>query len=70
MVDSLDAANILIAAALVGANMDSGLTDAQKIAADTNGNGTFGAEDAALVLQYAAAVGSGCTESFEDFLAA
>ncbi|MBQ8010009.1 MAG: leucine-rich repeat protein [Oscillospiraceae bacterium] len=70
VVDSLDAANILIAAALVGADMDSGLSDAQKIAADTNKNGTFGAEDAALVLQYAAAVGSGYTGGFEDFLAA
>jgi len=69
-VDSLDAANILIAAALVGANMDSGLSDAQKIAADTNKNGTFGAEDAALVLQYAAAIGSGYTGEFEEFLAA
>jgi len=69
-VDSLDAANILIAAALVGADMDSGLSDAQKIAADTSKNGTFGAEDAALVLQYAAAIGSGYTGEFEEFLAA
>ncbi len=68
-VDSLDAAEILIAAAAMGSGGESGLTDAQMAAADCNGDTEVDALDAAEVLRYAAAVGSGYEGTLEDFLA-
>ena len=53
-----DAANVLIAAANMGAGKDSGLTDAQFLAADFNFDGIVNASDAALILQQAAENGA------------
>ncbi|MCR4643795.1 MAG: dockerin type I repeat-containing protein, partial [Oscillospiraceae bacterium] len=57
--NSSDAAQILIAAARIGAGEDSGLTDDQKNAADVNADGSINASDSAILLQYAAAAGAG-----------
>ena len=58
-VSETDAANVLIAAADIGAGKDSGLTEVQRTAADVNSDGSINATDAAIILQYAAAVGAG-----------
>ncbi len=57
-VNAMDAAAILVAAAKIGSNLDSGLTDAQIASADINGDGIMDTLDASLLLQYAAYVGS------------
>ncbi len=67
-VDAADAANILVAAAAVGAGKDSGFTEQQKKVADVNGSGGFDSQDAANILQYAAAAGSGFKGSLEEFM--
>ncbi|MBR3629142.1 MAG: leucine-rich repeat protein [Oscillospiraceae bacterium] len=61
-INASDAANVLIAAAVIGAGKDPGLTDAQKKAADVNGDGATNASDAAIILQYAAYIGAGNPE--------
>ena len=53
-----DAANVLIAAANIGAGKDSGLTENQLVAADINFDGIVNASDAALILQQAAENGA------------
>lgn len=68
-VDAADAANILVAAAAVGAGGESGLSEQQKKNADVNGNGGFDSTDAAYVLQYAAAAGAGYSGTINDFMA-
>ena len=50
--------NVLIAAANMGVGKDSGLTDAQFLAADFNFDGIVNASDAALILQQAAENGA------------
>ena len=67
-VDAGDAAEILIAAAAVGAGEKSGLTATQENAADVNGDKVFNAGDAAVVLQYAAAIGAGEDVKLTDFV--
>lgn len=68
-VNASDAANVLIAAAAIGASKDPGLTDAQKKAADVNSDGSINATDAAIILQYAAYVGAGHTDAkITDFV--
>lgn len=57
--NSSDAAQLLIAAASIGAGNASGLTETQETAADVNADGSINASDAALILQYAAAIGAG-----------
>lgn len=69
VVNASDAALILIAAARIGGGGDSGLTEAQQLAANVNGDADINASDAALVLIYAAAFGGGTTDApLEDFL--
>ena len=63
VINASDAAVILIAAAAVGAGNDSGLTEAQKAAADVNKDKSINASDAAVVLIYSAAVGAGKTDA-------
>lgn len=46
------------------------LTLEQELAADLNGDGGFDASDGALILQYAAYVGTGGTLTIEKFQAA
>ncbi|MBP0972993.1 MAG: dockerin type I repeat-containing protein [Oscillospiraceae bacterium] len=53
-VNASDAALTLIAAALVGAGSDSGLTAMQSVEADVTGDSLVNASDAALILVYAA----------------
>lgn len=68
-VNAVDAADLLIAAALIGAGESSGLTDEQKIAADVDGNEELNAVDASIILQYAAACGAGVENAkIEDFV--
>lgn len=68
-VNASDAANVLIAAAAIGASKDPGLTDAQRKAADVNSDTAINATDAAIILQYAAAVGAGHTDAqITDFV--
>ena len=69
VVNASDAAQILIAAAAIGAGNDPGLTDAQKTVADVNADGSINASDAAVVLIYAAAVGAGDSDAkITDFV--
>ena len=67
-VNASDAAQILIAAAAIGAGQDPSLTEAQKNAADVNHDSTINASDAAVVLIYAAAIGAGQDVKIEDFV--
>ncbi len=69
LIDATDAAMILVAAAQVGADLDSGLTDDQMTAADVNADGKMDAVDAALILQFAAYAGTGGTLSLTEFIA-
>lgn len=69
VVNSTDAAELLIAAAAAGSGTDTGLTAVQKYAADVNKDGTLDAVDASLILRYAAAVGTGSTQTMDEFLA-
>ena len=66
-VNALDASEVLVAAALVGSGVDSGLTDQQKTLADVNFDETFNASDAAYILQFAAAKGSGYKGTSNEF---
>lgn len=64
-----DAAEVLIAAASIGAGADSGLTKEMEQAADVNADGEVDASDAAVILQYAAAAGAGETGiTIEQFI--
>lgn len=70
-VNASDAADILIAAARIGAGeTESGLSREQQQLADVNLDGDVNAEDAAVILQYTAAVGaknfSGTIEEFQQ----
>ena len=68
-VSAADAAEILIAAAKIGAGEGSGLSDAQYRDADLNNDGRVDASDASNVLIYAAYVGSGGTQDILTYLA-
>lgn len=68
IVNASDAAQILIAAAVIGAGQDSGLTEAQKNAADVNHDSSINASDAAVILIYAAAIGAGQDVKLTDFV--
>ena len=59
---------VLAAAAAIGAGQDPGLTEAQKSAADVNGDKTINASDAAVILIYAAAIGAGQDVKLSDFI--
>ncbi len=62
-INASDAAEVLIAAALIGAgDASGGLTDAQFNCADVDHSGDVNATDAATILIYAALVGAGDTE--------
>ena len=67
-VNASDAAQVLIAAANVGAGSTSGLTEAQETAADVNADGVCNATDAAWILQYAALAGSGVDVTMRAFM--
>ncbi len=63
-----DAAQVLIAAAMLGSGADSGLTNDQWFLADVNEDDLIDATDATTILQYAAALGSGASDAkIEDF---
>ncbi|MBR4100476.1 MAG: hypothetical protein IKK51_01195, partial [Oscillospiraceae bacterium] len=66
-IDSVDAAEILVAAAAKGAGGE-GLSEAQAAIADVDSSGDYDATDAAFILQYAAYAGSGGTASLPDFI--
>ena len=69
VVNASDAADILIAAAQIGAENTSSLTEMQTIAADVNDDKLINASDAAIVLIYAAYVGAGNTDAkITDFV--
>ena len=59
---------MLIAAARVGAKRPSGMTITQETAADVSGDGRFNANDAALILRYAAYVGAKGMRDLETYL--
>jgi hypothetical protein len=59
VVNASDAAEILTAASLIGAGMDSGLTAEQERLADADGDGRITATDAALVQAFISSVGIG-----------
>ena len=59
IINASDAAQVLIAAARLGAGTDPGLTEVQAADADVNGDSKINASDAAVILIYAAAVGAG-----------
>ena len=67
-VNASDAAQILIAAAAIGAGNESGLTAEQEAVVDVNGDGSINASDAAVVLIYAAAIGAGQDVKLTDFV--
>ncbi|MDE6657951.1 MAG: leucine-rich repeat protein [Oscillospiraceae bacterium] len=68
-INAEDASNILIAAALIGAGNDSGLTSEQIKSADVNHDDSVNASDASLVLAYAAYIGAGGNISSEEYFA-
>ncbi len=70
VINAVDAAVLLQAAASVGAGGESGLSAEAEAFADLNADGAFDASDAALILQYAAYAGTGGTLTIEEFLAA
>ena len=65
-INAKDANAVLIAAAKLGTNQSSGLTDAETKAGDVTGDGTLNAKDAANILRYAAAFGTGQVITFEE----
>ncbi|MBR3629463.1 MAG: leucine-rich repeat protein [Oscillospiraceae bacterium] len=67
LVNASDAAQILIAAANIGAGNSSGLTIRQWSVANVNYDSTVNATDAAQVLIYAAYIGAGGTTSPTDY---
>ncbi|MBQ8927039.1 MAG: hypothetical protein IJ055_02030 [Oscillospiraceae bacterium] len=67
-VNANDAARILVAAARIGAKRDSGLTEAQFLAANVNGDAAVNAIDASIVLRYAAAIGAKRQVELTDFI--
>ena len=67
-INASDAAQILIAAAAIGAGGESGLTEAQMAAANVNGDSAINASDAAIVLIYAAAIGAGQDVKLTDYV--
>ena len=68
VINAKDANIVLIAAARLGTNQSSELTEAQIKAADVNGDGAINAKDAAVILRYAAFVGTGNIRPIESFL--
>lgn len=69
-VNATDAAQVLIAAANIGASKPSGLIAAAETAADVNCDSKINATDAAIILQYAAYIGAGNAEMpLEDYIA-
>ena len=69
VVDAADAAEILKAAANLGAGYVSGLSPELEKAADVNGDSHIDAADSAIILAYAAGKGSGTiTDEFENYL--
>ena len=68
-INASDAAAVLIAAAAIGVDQDSGLNTAQLSAADVNHDNAVNASDAAIILVYAAALGAGDTDAkITDFI--
>ena len=69
-IDASDAADVLIAAARIGAGDDAGLTAQQSALADVNSDGSVNAGDAAVILSYAAELGAQTfTGTLEEYLA-
>ncbi len=68
-IDAVDAAEVLVAAANIGADIESGLSESQEAAADVNADGSIDATDASIILCYAVAVGSNDPNAkLEDFI--
>ncbi len=67
-INAVDASELLIAAAMIGAGEPSGLTAAQSTAADADANGEINAVDASIILRYAAAIGAGESAAMSDFI--
>ena len=69
IVNALDAADILISAAKLGAGEETGLNELQTLIADVDDNGQINAADASQILIYAAEVGAGnYSESIYRFM--
>ena len=66
-IDSVDAAEILVAAASKGAGGE-GLSEQLAPIADVNSNGDYDATDAAFILQFAAYAGAGGKDSLPEFI--
>lgn len=68
-INASDAAEVLIAAAKLGAGADAELNETQAANADVNSDGDLNAADATIILVYAAAVGSGAENvTIADFI--
>ena len=68
IIDTSDAANILVEIARIGAGMAPSFTDEELAAADINGDG-LNTSDAASILTYIAAVGAGKEDAkIEDYI--
>jgi hypothetical protein len=67
-INAKDANSVLIAAARLGTNLSSGLTEAQMKAADVNGDDSINAKDASIILLYAAFAGTGDVRPIESLL--
>ena len=68
VINAKDANYVLIAAAKIGTNQDSGLSKEAYDAADVNGDKSINAKDANSILRYAAAVGTGQNPKITDFV--
>ena len=67
VVNAKDANYVLLAAARIGTNQDSGLSKEAFDAGDVNKDGTLNAKDANMILRYAAAIGTGLKPKMSDF---
>jgi len=68
VVDANDAAIVLVDSAAIGAGLPTALTPEQIAASDVNGDGSYNAIDAALILQYGALSNTTTGLTFEEFL--
>lgn len=65
--EAYDASMVLSAYAMLSGGMDTGLTDAQLVAADVDGDGVITAADAGLILSYYTYLAGGGNLSIADF---
>ncbi len=67
-INAMDATQVLMYSAQLGAGNAPDLTTAEKVTADVDGDGCYDANDATYILTYAAEAGAGSGEDFGTFI--